>query len=240
MGLSTKQVSGDNPQGFDWPSELPNPPAAAKRPLQQQPEPPVKCPRCSSTNTKFCYYNNYNKSQPRHFCKSCKRHWTKGGTLRNVPVGGSGRKNKRPRISNAPNFPMNANTGNNQKSMPNIIYQALIHNNNNNNNNSSSGGDTSATGDGKTEYDEFWSLSNNNYLDMNNNPIYYQYSLNEFDHNHYPENYIAGSSSEPWPGPDTALDLPNYWNWSEIDVLTSSSGGISVVSWGDDDPEIKP
>lgn len=45
-------------------------------------------------NTKFCYYNNYNKSQPRHFCKSCKRHWTKGGTLRNVPVGGC-RKNRR-------------------------------------------------------------------------------------------------------------------------------------------------
>ncbi|CAI0468595.1 unnamed protein product [Linum tenue] len=59
-----------------------------------QPE-PLKCPRCDSSNTKFCYYNNYNKSQPRHFCKACKRHWTKGGTLRNVPVGG-GRKNKRP------------------------------------------------------------------------------------------------------------------------------------------------
>ncbi|KAG2653672.1 dof zinc finger protein 4-like [Panicum virgatum] len=55
----------------------------------------VKCPRCESTNTKFCYYNNYNLSQPRHFCKSCRRYWTKGGVLRNVPVGGGCRKAKR-------------------------------------------------------------------------------------------------------------------------------------------------
>ncbi|KAE8728576.1 Dof zinc finger protein DOF5.8 [Hibiscus syriacus] len=66
---------------------------------QQQSE-QLKCPRCDSTNTKFCYYNNYNKSQPRHLCKACKRHWTKGGTLRNVPVGG-GRKNKRLKTSDS-------------------------------------------------------------------------------------------------------------------------------------------
>ncbi|XP_060193147.1 dof zinc finger protein DOF1.4-like [Lycium barbarum] len=64
---------------------------------QQQPPPPphLKCPRCDSLNTKFCYYNNYSLSQPRHFCKACKRYWTRGGTLRNVPVGGGCRKNKR-------------------------------------------------------------------------------------------------------------------------------------------------
>ncbi|KAF7840285.1 dof zinc finger protein DOF1.4-like [Senna tora] len=55
----------------------------------------LKCPRCDSSNTKFCYYNNYSLSQPRHFCKACKRYWTRGGTLRNVPVGGACRKNKR-------------------------------------------------------------------------------------------------------------------------------------------------
>ncbi|KAL3618254.1 hypothetical protein CASFOL_038575 [Castilleja foliolosa] len=55
----------------------------------------LACPRCDSTNTKFCYYNNYNLSQPRHFCKSCKRYWTKGGALRNIPVGGGGRKNSK-------------------------------------------------------------------------------------------------------------------------------------------------
>ncbi|XP_059281562.1 dof zinc finger protein DOF3.4-like [Lycium ferocissimum] len=61
----------------------------------------LPCPRCDSTNTKFCYYNNYNLSQPRHFCKSCRRYWTRGGTLRNVPVGGGTRKNshKRPRTT---------------------------------------------------------------------------------------------------------------------------------------------
>ncbi|XP_047314731.1 dof zinc finger protein DOF3.1-like [Impatiens glandulifera] len=53
----------------------------------------LKCPRCDSMNTKFCYYNNYNLSQPRHFCKSCRRYWTKGGILRNIPVGGGTRKN---------------------------------------------------------------------------------------------------------------------------------------------------
>ncbi|CAH9066643.1 unnamed protein product [Cuscuta epithymum] len=53
----------------------------------------LKCPRCDSMNTKFCYYNNYNLSQPRHFCKNCKRYWTKGGALRNIPVGGGSRKN---------------------------------------------------------------------------------------------------------------------------------------------------
>ncbi|KAG1363747.1 dof zinc finger protein 4 [Cocos nucifera] len=58
-------------------------------------QPPIKCPRCDSTNTKFCYYNNYNLSQPRHFCKACRRYWTKGGVLRNVPVGGGCRKTKR-------------------------------------------------------------------------------------------------------------------------------------------------
>ncbi|XP_055814983.1 dof zinc finger protein DOF2.5-like isoform X2 [Solanum dulcamara] len=55
----------------------------------------MNCPRCNSTNTKFCYYNNYSLTQPRYFCKTCRRYWTEGGTLRNVPVGGGSRKNKR-------------------------------------------------------------------------------------------------------------------------------------------------
>jgi len=49
--------------------------------------PPLPCPRCRSRNTKFCYFNNYNVNQPRHFCKDCHRYWTAGGALRNVPVG---------------------------------------------------------------------------------------------------------------------------------------------------------
>ncbi|URE39211.1 dof zinc finger protein [Musa troglodytarum] len=62
---------------------------------QDQPQDILRCPRCDSSNTKFCYYNNYSLSQPRHFCKACKRYWTRGGTLRNVPVGGGCRRNKR-------------------------------------------------------------------------------------------------------------------------------------------------
>ncbi|KAK7362887.1 hypothetical protein VNO77_05012 [Canavalia gladiata] len=109
MGLSSKQVCSS---GLDWKQtlleaqnlELPKPHVMRKQQQQQQTQPQseaLKCPRCDSTNTKFCYYNNYNKSQPRHFCRACKRHWTKGGTLRNVPVGG-GRKNKRVKKSFTP------------------------------------------------------------------------------------------------------------------------------------------
>ncbi|KAE8659715.1 Dof zinc finger protein DOF5.3 [Hibiscus syriacus] len=104
MGLSSKEVSSD---GVGWSQSLLQAqtlelPKAMKRqnPQNQQQSESLKCPRCDSTNTKFCYYNNYNKSQPRHFCKDCKRYWTKGGTLRNVPVGG-GSKNKRLKTSNS-------------------------------------------------------------------------------------------------------------------------------------------
>ncbi|KAA8537066.1 hypothetical protein F0562_029544 [Nyssa sinensis] len=44
--------------------------------------------------TQFCYFNNYNVNQPRHFCKNCQRYWTAGGTLRNVPVGAGWHKDK--------------------------------------------------------------------------------------------------------------------------------------------------
>ncbi|KAL5710883.1 hypothetical protein ACHQM5_021394 [Ranunculus cassubicifolius] len=66
-----------------------------------QPETALKCPRCESTNTKFCYFNNYSLSQPRHFCKTCRRYWTRGGALRNVPVGGGCRRNKRSKSSSS-------------------------------------------------------------------------------------------------------------------------------------------
>ncbi|CAD6240255.1 unnamed protein product [Miscanthus lutarioriparius] len=66
----------------------------------------LPCPRCESVNTKFCYYNNYNLSQPRYFCKTCRRYWTRGGALRNVPVGGGTRKatpaGRRKRAGTAP------------------------------------------------------------------------------------------------------------------------------------------
>ncbi|XP_022753662.1 dof zinc finger protein DOF1.2-like [Durio zibethinus] len=84
------------------------------------------CPRCASANTKFCYYNNYSFSQPRYFCKGCRRYWTKGGSLRNVPVGGGCRKSRRRKSSGVEksgshlsiNYSKNLSSfGNNQEEM---------------------------------------------------------------------------------------------------------------------------
>ncbi|CAA0817878.1 Dof zinc finger protein DOF5.4 [Striga hermonthica] len=120
-----------------------SPPAAAdKRDGQAGPthhphhHPPLPCPRCNSPNTKFCYYNNYSLSQPRHFCKSCKRYWTRGGSLRNVPVGGGCRRNKRlkrpppplPAAQSNPKPPLMNN--NNNHINPSINYYPLQTTNN--------------------------------------------------------------------------------------------------------------
>ncbi|KAK3022735.1 hypothetical protein RJ639_045600 [Escallonia herrerae] len=72
--------------------------SSSVRPPDQQ---ALKCPRCDSPNTKFCYFNNYSLTQPRHFCKTCRRYWTKGGALRNVPIGGGCRKNKKIKSSSS-------------------------------------------------------------------------------------------------------------------------------------------
>ncbi|KAJ8543982.1 hypothetical protein K7X08_025600 [Anisodus acutangulus] len=74
--------------------------SSTARPQEQA----LNCPRCDSPNTKFCYYNNYSLSQPRHFCKTCRRYWTKGGALRNVPIGGGCRKNKKIKTSSSSRF----------------------------------------------------------------------------------------------------------------------------------------
>ncbi|KAH9603274.1 hypothetical protein KSS87_010528, partial [Heliosperma pusillum] len=102
----------------------------------------LKCPRCDSSNTKFCYYNNYSLTQPRYFCKSCRRYWTKGGTLRNVPVGGGCRKNKRCSSSSRRSTPdhlhsfITSPTSSSQQFMsPLAAYEHYNHDNNNNNNN---------------------------------------------------------------------------------------------------------
>ncbi|XP_074584478.1 uncharacterized protein LOC141840401 isoform X2 [Curcuma longa] len=79
-----------------YPKSTQQVPRAQERKIRPAPpEQVLQCPRCASTNTKFCYYNNYSLSQPRHFCKGCRRYWTQGGSLRNVPVGGGCRKNKK-------------------------------------------------------------------------------------------------------------------------------------------------
>ncbi|KAK1424739.1 hypothetical protein QVD17_20077 [Tagetes erecta] len=64
-------------------------------PREPPPFPPPNCPRCYSSNTKFCYYNNYSVSQPRYLCKQCRRYWTHGGVLRSIPSGGTSRKRGR-------------------------------------------------------------------------------------------------------------------------------------------------
>lgn len=63
---------------------------------EKRPDKIIACPRCKSMETKFCYFNNYNVNQPRHFCRGCHRYWTAGGALRNVPVGAGRRKSKPP------------------------------------------------------------------------------------------------------------------------------------------------
>ncbi|KAI3429168.1 Dof-type domain-containing protein, partial [Psidium guajava] len=60
----------------------------------KKPDKILPCPRCNSSDTKFCYYNNYNLNQPRHLCRNCQRYWTAGGTMRNIPVGAGRRKSK--------------------------------------------------------------------------------------------------------------------------------------------------
>lgn len=67
---------------------------SAHEKVLKKPDKLLPCPRCDSMDTKFCYYNNYNFNQPRHFCKNCQRYWTAGGAMRNVPVGAGRRKSK--------------------------------------------------------------------------------------------------------------------------------------------------
>ncbi|TVU16619.1 hypothetical protein EJB05_40192 [Eragrostis curvula] len=81
---SKRPAASDAEQLVADSSALPQVDDAARKseqPKQQQ----LECPRCRSTNTKFCYYNNYSTAQPRHFCRACRRYWTHGGTLRDVP-----------------------------------------------------------------------------------------------------------------------------------------------------------
>ncbi|KAL0391812.1 UNVERIFIED_CONTAM: Dof zinc finger protein DOF3.5 [Sesamum radiatum] len=94
------------PNNYNYNHSPPPPPPPPPPPR------PVDCPRCASPNTKFCYYNNYSLTQPRYFCKTCRRYWTQGGSLVNVPVGGGSRKIRRPRTtSSASNGAMNSAEG---------------------------------------------------------------------------------------------------------------------------------
>ncbi|KAG6423671.1 hypothetical protein SASPL_114073 [Salvia splendens] len=171
------------------------------------------CPRCGSTNTKFCYYNNYNKSQPRHFCKACKRHWTKGGTLRNIPAGRRSRK-KRPSASAAaaaaaaapPKRTHLLNSlpvANDQSDMSDILYQALIR----------SSSPTSAV--------QGTILESNGTSTTFGATQYYTSNTEEFalsSFNSAPTSAENGDSTEESAVANSAAEI---WNWNEVDFSDS-------------------
>ncbi|KAG2570687.1 hypothetical protein PVAP13_7KG093718, partial [Panicum virgatum] len=71
--------------------------------------------------------------QPRYFCEGCRRNWTQGGTLRNVPVGGRSRKNKLNRAggstsssSAAPPAAAPSSSSNESKKVMNLTQQLLM------------------------------------------------------------------------------------------------------------------
>lgn len=258
MGLSSKEVSADGELGWTQAllqaqrSELSKPPA--KRQPPQQPAEQLNCPRCDSTNTKFCYYNNYNKTQPRHFCKACKRHWTKGGTLRNVPVGG-GRKNKRHNTSissDSSGVVVTKGTTSRNRGNPQFEEQGkfpiLPPNVNNPVITSSfpafSSGDALFPGSipnstipiflPQNQALHFpFSCSSSSSFDTNPSSI-----STTFQSPAVEDPTITMSAAQPpWQTAATAgLEMTNYWNWEDIDALVSTDLNIP---W-DDDSELKP
>uniref|UniRef100_A0A5B7AK95 Dof zinc finger protein n=1 Tax=Davidia involucrata TaxID=16924 RepID=A0A5B7AK95_DAVIN len=253
MGLSTKQVSGDH-HGLDWRqnllqsgtlmAELPNPPPP---PVRRQQSEPLACPRCGSSNTKFCYYNNYNKSQPRHFCKACKRHWTKGGTLRNVPVGGA-RKNKRHKTSTATKtMDMGQQAiGDDQKNNMGmgILYQALIR------------PPFSIQDDTINNFSGIFTGSTTSTLNLNlNQNLHFPLSagltnpLSSSNSYNYASRGLKTTMEDTitimpnaslWQVPQLPpTDMTNYWNWNWDDIDTLVSTHDLNIPW-DDTTDIKP
>ncbi|CAA0314956.1 unnamed protein product [Arabidopsis thaliana] len=91
-------------------SNPPSPATPVERKARPEKDQALNCPRCNSLNTKFCYYNNYSLTQPRYFCKDCRRYWTAGGSLRNIPVGGGVRKNKRSSSNSSSSSPSSSSS----------------------------------------------------------------------------------------------------------------------------------
>lgn len=264
MGLSSKQVCSS---GLDWKQtllesqdlELPKPHHLMKKQeTQVQSAECLKCPRCDSANTKFCYYNNYNKSQPRYFCRACKRHWTKGGTLRNVPVGG-GRKNKRLKkstnsISSTTTTTSNSNMNGgfsshmtDQKNMPSSFYQALTQppsmilqqnmmNTRNYEGNSMFTTSTLSLPQNNSLLFPFLTSSSFDTTTCSSSNVYY-YGGEEFKAMEEPTINSVVPSTKPWEIPATSggMEASKYWNWEDIDSLVSTD---IKDPW--DDSDIKP
>ncbi|KAE8728794.1 Dof zinc finger protein DOF1.1 [Hibiscus syriacus] len=229
MGLSSSDGIGRN-QGHSLlqaaqTTEQPRALSMKRRRQQNQlpeSEPPLNCPRCDSSNTKFCYYNNYNKSQPRYFCKTCKRHWTKGGTLRNVPVG-SGRKNKRIKISDA----ASATTSSAVSGVISRLDGVFM---------------ASSTMSQGLQF-PFSSLSS---FEKSPSAIstsfrsssIYNYSGDTVEDQTIIMPVISGTNSQTWQEPisSSGIQMANwYWDWNDIDELVSTDLNIQ---W--DDSQIKP
>ncbi|KAG8365482.1 hypothetical protein BUALT_Bualt18G0109300 [Buddleja alternifolia] len=176
---------------------------------------PLKCPRCGSTNTKFCYYNNYNKSQPRHFCKSCKRHWTKGGALRTIPVGG-GRKNKRPKIHNDTTSAAGRQDYQNDGTLQFPIFSSLS---------------TFDMNNTCLIYPTSYQSLNDDHNDID---YYYPGSFDSMEESSTVTTVnIPSISSGPWPDPNL-MELHNYWNWNDqIDDHVLNGSDDVNTAWDD-------
>lgn len=100
ISISTGESTAPTPTPTPSPPPPPPPAPSTTQQATVGGGEPLPCPRCGSRETKFCYFNNYNVNQPRHFCRACHRYWTAGGAIRNVPVG-SGRRKNRPVLHGA-------------------------------------------------------------------------------------------------------------------------------------------
>ncbi|KAK4723661.1 hypothetical protein R3W88_026440 [Solanum pinnatisectum] len=183
-----------------------------------KPTKPLKCPRCESTNTKFCYYNNYNKSQPRYLCKGCKRYWTQGGLLRNLPIGG-GRKNKL-KITSTSRDDNRAGQGECKVSL--TLSSPKIFN---------------PSCPAPTTSDITREKSSTSQLYETNIPFSIPTSTTSSNIYNYMENLDSNMEEEStitWQGPIRSCvmnNLSNYWNWEDIEALISVDDFKNKFGW---------
>ncbi|CAG7902236.1 unnamed protein product [Brassica rapa] len=186
----------------------------------------LPCPRCESTNTKFCYYNNYNFSQPRHFCKACRRYWTHGGTLRDIPVGGVSRKSSK-RSRTCSSVAVSAAVGSREfplQATP-VLFPPPSSNN---------GDVTAAKGSASSAYGGFTSLLSYNAAASRNGPDGGFNGLEGFGlglgHGSYFDNVRFGQGITVWPFSSSATDATS--------AVTSHVGPIPAT-WQFEGPESK-
>nr|QYF06665.1 Dof [Betula platyphylla] len=82
------------------------PKALIERRLRPPHDQALKCPRCESTHTKFCYNNNYNLSQPRYFARPVEGIGPKEAPLGTFLSAVDARKNKKFSVKKSNDQPM--------------------------------------------------------------------------------------------------------------------------------------